>query len=186
MSSDKTGKDHMINAIATVLHFSPHEVCNWLYRSCDIMWSSYRYNWSSRINQDGGAPHEHTSSLYLYRIFLYNKFSWIHSFSITTLSEGYRHYLELHLVPWLLCLTLYLIVLSLKWSSLQTVPCQIFPGVPLMPLREHISGTAVQRWWWALEQDLLGLICRVSIRSNTANIIPVGPHNMTVRWPCHL
>ena len=26
MSSDKTGKDHMINAIATVLHFSPHEV----------------------------------------------------------------------------------------------------------------------------------------------------------------
>ena len=28
MSSDKTGKDHMINAIATVLHFSPHEVSN--------------------------------------------------------------------------------------------------------------------------------------------------------------
>jgi len=26
MSSDKIGKDHMINAIATVLHFSPHEV----------------------------------------------------------------------------------------------------------------------------------------------------------------
>ena len=36
MSSDKTGKDHMINAIATVLHFSPHEVSK-LPRSCDVM-----------------------------------------------------------------------------------------------------------------------------------------------------
>ena len=38
MSSDKIGKDHMINAIATVLHFSPHEVSDWLDRviSCAI------------------------------------------------------------------------------------------------------------------------------------------------------
>ena len=36
MSSDKIGKDHMINAIATVLHFSPHEVSK-LPRSLDVM-----------------------------------------------------------------------------------------------------------------------------------------------------
>ena len=38
MSSDKTGKDHMINAIATVLHFSPHEVssCPNHVMSCDL------------------------------------------------------------------------------------------------------------------------------------------------------
>lgn len=45
MSSDKTGKDHMINAIATVLHFSPHEVssCPDHVISCDLS-HLHRYN----------------------------------------------------------------------------------------------------------------------------------------------
>jgi len=34
MCSANVGKDHMINAIATVLHFSPHEVSDKL---CDVM-----------------------------------------------------------------------------------------------------------------------------------------------------
>ena len=37
MCSANVGKDHMINAIATVLHFSPHEVSDDHVMSCELL-----------------------------------------------------------------------------------------------------------------------------------------------------